>query len=113
MQTKNLLTARFCESTSRRTDSSLCRILCRTAVFFFLVLLGETGWSQGTRLWATYYGGPFSDYGQSIATDASGNVYVSGYTGSSSGIASGGFQNTYGGGLYDAYLVKFNSAGVR
>ena len=52
--------------------------------------------------------------GRSCATDASGNVYLAGYTDSTTGIATtGAHQTTYGGGVYDAFLVKFNSSGVR
>lgn len=69
--------------------------------------------SAGNRIWATYYGGANVDEGYSVATDASGNVFLGGYTSSTSGIASGGFQNTYGGGSNDAFLVKFDSAGAR
>jgi Secretion system C-terminal sorting domain/Beta-propeller repeat len=68
--------------------------------------------SAGTRLWATYYGGTGSDYGRSCTVDASGNVYLAGYTGSSTAIASGGHQNIYGT-TSDAFLAKFNSNGVR
>ncbi|MBI2268827.1 MAG: SBBP repeat-containing protein [Bacteroidetes bacterium] len=66
----------------------------------------------GNRLWATYYGGTSSDQGRSVATDASGNVYMAGFTFSTAGIAAGGFQNVFGG-IQDAYLVKFNGAGSR
>ena len=68
--------------------------------------------SAGIRQWATYYGGSGDDYGSSCAVDGSGNVYLSGRTYSTSSIASGGHQNTIGGGV-DAFLVKFNSAGIR
>ena len=72
--------------------------------------------ANGNRLWATYYGGMF-DNGNSVATDAAGNVYLAGTTTDSTGIASGGFQNTFGGGLDllygDAYLVKFDANGNR
>ncbi len=66
-----------------------------------------------TLQWATYYGGNEDESGNSCTVDGSGNVYLSGSTGSTAFIASGGHQNTYGGGDYDAFLVKFNSAGVR
>ena len=69
--------------------------------------------SAGIRQWATYYGGSDMESGNSCSTDGNGNVYLTGYTGSTSNIASGGHQNTYGGGLQDAFLVKFNSAGTR
>lgn len=71
--------------------------------------------AQNNRLWATYYGGEITEYGESVATDASGNVYLAGYTSSANGIASGGFQNTYSGSGFnnDAFLVKFDAAGNR
>ncbi len=69
--------------------------------------------AAGNRLWGTYYGGPNGDEGFAIATDDSAHVYLAGVTGSTSGIASGGFQNTYGGGSYDAFLIKFDSSGAR
>jgi len=63
-------------------------------------------------LWATYYGGSNNDIGNFTAVDGSGNVYLAGQTESTNAIASGGHQNTYGGGNIDAFLVKFNSAGT-
>jgi hypothetical protein len=69
--------------------------------------------SLGVRQWATYYGGGFSDGSNSCAIDVNGNVYLAGTTSSTGGIAFGGHQNTFGGGNYDAFLVKFNSNGVR
>ena len=70
--------------------------------------------SSGVRQWGTYYGGTGDDKGRSCATDASGNIYLSGYTRSTSGIATtGAHQTTYGGATDDAFLVKFNSSGVR
>ncbi|MCC6691502.1 MAG: SBBP repeat-containing protein, partial [Bacteroidia bacterium] len=68
---------------------------------------------SGSRIWATYYGGTRNDWGYSVDTDAAGNVYMSGSTRSTASIASGGFQNIYGGGSNDAFLVKFNTAGAR
>ena len=69
--------------------------------------------SSGARQWGTYYGDNSSDYGRSCTTDGSGNVYLAGYTGSTTGIATiGAHQATYGS-SEDAFLVKFNSSGVR
>ncbi len=67
---------------------------------------------NGIREWATYYGGPYNDFGNSCVTDGSGNVYLAGETLSTTSIAVGGHQNTYGG-IMDAFLVKFDSDGVR
>jgi hypothetical protein len=71
-----------------------------------------------TRLWGTYYGGSGSggDLGYSCSTDASGNVYLAGYTSSNTGTiiaTAGSHQSTNGGGTSDAFLVKFNLSGVR
>jgi len=69
--------------------------------------------ASGNRLWATYYGGSGNEEGYDVTTDTAGNVYLCGYTTSSTGIASGGFQNTYGGGTSDGFLIKFNASGGR
>ena len=73
--------------------------------------------AAGQRQWGTYYGGSGNDVGWSCATDAFGNVYLSG--GSDSNTVSGDIatpgshQSAYGGGAFDAFLIKFNSAGQR
>ncbi|MEO6832214.1 MAG: T9SS type A sorting domain-containing protein, partial [Chitinophagaceae bacterium] len=65
------------------------------------------------RQWGTYYGGDGDDLAFGCATDASGNVYLAGRSNSTSGIASSGsYKDTLTGGQ-DAFLAKFNSAGVR
>ncbi|MCC6703133.1 MAG: hypothetical protein IT221_16500, partial [Fluviicola sp.] len=73
--------------------------------------------SSGVRQWGTYYGGLNNDVGYSCVADASGNVYLTGITESSSigtDIATlDGYQTTFGGGSADAFLVKFNSTGIR
>lgn len=74
--------------------------------------------SAGVKQWGTYYGGSGDEFTQGdhnsyVAIDNSDNVYLTAGTTSTSGIASGGHQNAYGGGTYDAFLVKFNSSGVR
>ncbi len=77
--------------------------------------------SNGTLLWASYYGGEKNDFVGGLATDAMGNVFISGQTGSSTGIATAGAYQpaladtgTYPGGppLNDGYIAKFDNNGV-
>ncbi|MCO5252047.1 MAG: SBBP repeat-containing protein [Candidatus Kapabacteria bacterium] len=69
--------------------------------------------NNGLRLWGTYYGGDGGDDGQDVITDISGNVYITGYTGSGIGISTYESHQSMDGGGFDAFLVKFNSNGVR
>ena len=69
---------------------------------------------SGTRLWGTYFGGTDEDVSNASAMDADGNIYLVGYTRSSSGISTtGAFQTSYGGGSDDGYVAKFNTNGLR
>jgi len=70
--------------------------------------------AAGQRLWGTYYGGSGTEVGSSCVVDKSGNIYVSGETQSTSGIATpGSHQAVYGGGTNDCFIVKFTQAGDR
>lgn len=68
------------------------------------------------RSWGTYYGGisdEVQDYFDHTALDAGNNLYVCGYSQSASAIATTGAHQTTLSGTVDAFLVKFNSNGVR
>lgn len=67
--------------------------------------------SNGVRLWGTYYG-QSNEEGWALDSDSNGNIYATGYTTSSTGIAttSGVHQSTFAGGA-DAYLAKFSPTG--
>jgi hypothetical protein len=70
--------------------------------------------SSGVRQWATYYGGSDEEFASRIDNDASGNIYLSGLTFSTAGIATtDAHQTTHAGGELDGFLVKFNSSGAR
>jgi hypothetical protein len=64
-------------------------------------------------LWTTYFGGSGYDEVTSTCVDEEGNIYITGFTSATTNIANGGYQVTYGGGNYDAYLAKFNVDGQR
>lgn len=69
--------------------------------------------AAGTRLWGTYYGGTGAEAGYACAADAAGNVYLTGQTGSATGIATtGAYQTTASGGT-DTYIAKFDANGGR
>ena len=59
-----------------------------------------------TSHWTKQLGTTSSDYGYSVTTDSSGNIYVTGYTyGDLDGNTSSGGQ--------DIFLVKYNSSGTK
>ncbi|MEG4630834.1 SBBP repeat-containing protein [Microcoleus sp. AR_TQ3_B6] len=68
----------------------------------------------GTGLvYSTYLGGSSREDAQAIALDNNGNAYITGLTYSTNLPLTNAFQSTLGGGLYDAFLSKFDANGVR
>ena len=54
------------------------------------------------------------DRGVDVVLDDSNNVVITGWTTSTSGIAStGAYQTSYAGGTYDAFIAKFSNTGGR
>jgi len=62
--------------------------------------------SSGTKQWTKQLGTSSKDYGTSVTTDSSGNIYVTGYT-------EGGLDGNTNSGSYDIFLVKYNSSGTK
>lgn len=70
--------------------------------------------TNGQRLWSTYYGGAGQDENACVTSDRFGNVFLSGTTNSNSGIATtGSHKDTYNNSGTEAFLVKFDSLGIR
>jgi hypothetical protein len=72
--------------------------------------------SNGNHLWSKRFGGSSSDIGSSVSVDSSGNVYITGYFGSSTIGFGGGALTNAGGSCYgytclDIFLAKFDSNG--
>jgi uncharacterized repeat protein (TIGR01451 family) len=67
--------------------------------------------SSGNLQYSTYLGGAGSNFGLSIAVDATGAAYVTGQTESPTfPITAGAFQTAYGGGASDCFVSKLNAA---
>jgi hypothetical protein len=62
--------------------------------------------SSGTKQWTKQLGTSVDDQARGVATDSSGNVYVTGYT-------QGGLDGNTNAGLWDLFVVKYNSSGTK
>jgi hypothetical protein len=62
--------------------------------------------SSGTKQWLRQLGTSSEDRGNSVSSDSSGNVYVTGYT-------HGGLDGNTNSGSADIYLMKYNSSGTK
>lgn len=60
--------------------------------------------SAGNRLWLRQRGSSEQDFAYGVATDASGNIYVTGYTGA-------GLDGNSAFGEWDVFLTKFDASG--
>lgn len=68
--------------------------------------------SDGSRVWGTYFGDTLLDYSNRVYTDKNGNVYITGGTKNTTGIATSGVYHSSLAGGADAFLAKFNSSGT-
>ncbi len=66
---------------------------------------------SGSLVWSSYLGGSNEDTGYGVAVDGSGNVLITGLTASLNFPTIRAVQPTFGGGTYDALVVKLSSSG--
>lgn len=73
--------------------------------------------STGNRIWATYYGGSGKENSVTLpaglALDNYGHVYLCGTTNSTASIATAGSYQSILSGSNDAFLVQFDTTGIR
>lgn len=69
--------------------------------------------ANGTRMWCSYMGGAGTDNATGITVGSTGQLAISGYTTSVSGIASAGAADVSFGGDVDAFVAHFTSGGMR
>ncbi len=67
--------------------------------------------TSGKRIWGTYYGGMGYERLTAISINSPGNLYVIGYTESSTGIATKNAFKTTHSGKYDLCIAKFDTTG--
>ena len=68
---------------------------------------------NGNLIWGTYFGSIGWDQVHSAASDAAGNIYITGQTSSATGIATPGVHQTTLGNTGDAFLAMFDNNGNR
>jgi hypothetical protein len=75
------------------------------------VFVSKLSPSGSALVYSTYLGGSGSDYANAIALDASGNVYIAGYTTSTDFPTLNPVQPAFAGGMWDAFVTKLDASG--
>jgi len=68
--------------------------------------------AEGDLVWATYFGGESDEGAAGIVVDTAGNIFISGWTLSTTGIATDDAWQETNAGEDDAFLAKFNNDGA-
>ncbi len=73
--------------------------------------------NTGTLLWGTYYGSPGLDQANYLHVSTTGRVFITGYSDDAGfptqNAGGSSYFQTYGSGAADAFIIEFNTAGVR
>ena len=79
------------------------------------VFVAKLNGSGSSLVYATYAGGDAQDEPRDLAVDASGAVYVTGFTAAAIALpfptTAGAFDTTFNGGVQDGFALKLNAAG--
>jgi hypothetical protein len=67
--------------------------------------------ANNSLLWSTFFGGSDTDISQDIAVTDEGSCYITGWTKSSDFPTLNAFDNTFNGGVEDAFIAKFTANG--
>jgi hypothetical protein len=76
----------------------------------FVAKVNPSASGEDSLMFSTYLGGSGDDRGYRLAIDLSGNVYITGATSSSDFPTGDAFEDTFGGGEFDAFVTKINGA---
>lgn len=68
--------------------------------------------TSGQKIWGTYYGGGNDDFGYSVSCFGNNEIYISGWTRSTSNIASTGAHKSNLTGVQDGFISKYNAQGA-
>lgn len=107
----------YCYGTTENTSN-----IVTAGAFQTTIINGRGGYlvkfsTAGVRQWATYYNGIHLAYSHSsITCDAMNNIYIGGAVSAANAVnmtTAGCYQSTFGGGLRDAFVAKFNGTGQR
>ncbi|MFO0479990.1 MAG: beta strand repeat-containing protein, partial [Bacteroidota bacterium] len=97
------------QSTDFTVTTGAHQVTYGTGIDAYLTKLSPTG----ALLWSTYYGGTGDDYGYAVCTDQASNVIIGGRTTTTTSPTIRTIGPVYAGGSGDAFIAKFNSAGLR
>ncbi len=108
---KNVYIVGYCSSTSSVASSGSHQSSYAGGSYDgFIAKLDPTA---TTRLWGTYFGGSGTDAALAVTVADNGDIFVCGYTQSSSGIATSGAMQTNYSGDNDIFVTRFTGAGTQ
>jgi hypothetical protein len=93
------------------TDFPVMNALQPTSAGGADVFLAKLNPAGSGLVYSTYLGGDKEDSPKGVAVDSAGNAYVAGYTSSTNFPTVNAIQPRYGGGDYDAFVLKVNPIG--